>query len=54
MSELLKKYGGLILFYGIIILGVFMLNERFNYLNRQNNLLEEKNIVFQKGGVKNV
>lgn len=37
MSDILKKYGGLILFYGIIVLGVFMLNERFRYLNNQMN-----------------
>ncbi len=35
MNDLMKKYGGLILFYGIIILGVLMLNERFRYLNNQ-------------------
>jgi hypothetical protein len=35
MNELMKKYGGLILFYGIIVLGVLMLNERFRYLNHQ-------------------
>jgi len=33
MNNALKQYGGLILFYGIIILGVIMLNERFRYLN---------------------
>ena len=27
MSKLMKEYGGLILFYGIIILGVIMNNE---------------------------
>jgi len=35
MSKLMKEYGGLILFYGIIILGVIMLNERFRYLNNE-------------------
>lgn len=43
MNELMKKYGGLILFYGIIILGVIMLNERFRYLNSQ----ETKSIHFE-------
>jgi len=51
MSELIKKYGGLILFYTIIILGVLMLNERFRYLNNQehnrtNNIIESE-IAFQ-------
>ncbi len=50
MNELMKKYGGLILFYGIIILGVLMLNERCRYLNNQNkttiNYLESE-IAFQ-------
>lgn len=48
MNELLKKYGGLILFYGIIVLGVFMLNERFRYLNNQTNQMTlESNIAFR-------
>ncbi len=50
MNKLMKKYGGLILFYGIIVLGVLMLNERFRYLNSQNNqeiYYLEKEIAFQ-------
>lgn len=35
MSKLLKKYGGLILFYVIIVFGVLMLNARYRYLNSQ-------------------
>lgn len=49
MNEIMKKYGGLILFYGIIILGVLMLNERFRYLNNQNEITTNYNmeIAFQ-------
>ncbi len=42
MSEMLKKYGGLILFYGIIILGVFLLNERCRYLKEQQEIKWQK------------
>ncbi len=46
MNKLMKKYGGLILFYGIIVLGVLMLNERFRYLNNQTNYQNmEQNLV---------
>ncbi len=51
MSEMLKKYGGLILFYGIIILGVILLNERCRYLkelNKMQNLTKE--IIVQVEG----
>ncbi|MCI8394803.1 MAG: hypothetical protein HFH86_04930 [Bacilli bacterium] len=34
MSKMLKSYGGLMLFYGVIILGFVLLNERFRYLNQ--------------------
>lgn len=44
MNELMKKYGGLILFYAIIVIGVLMLNERFRYLNNQ-SLINENNII---------
>lgn len=48
MNKLLKQYGGLILFYGIIILGVLMLNERFRYLNHQDwNKFEVKELAMQ-------
>jgi hypothetical protein len=50
MNELMKKYGGLILFYGIIVLGVLMLNERFRYLNNQtswNNYEMNYEIAYQ-------
>ncbi len=38
MKNTLKNYGGLILFYAVIIFGVLLLNYRFNYLNNINNL----------------
>lgn len=49
MNELIKQYGGLILFYAIIVLGVLMLNERFRYLNNQNETSNriESRIAFQ-------
>ncbi len=31
----MQKYGGLILFYGIVVLGVILLNIRFHYLNQE-------------------
>ncbi len=34
MSNMLKQYGGLILFYGIILVSVILLNERFRYLKQ--------------------
>ena len=46
----MKKYGVLILFYGIIVLGVLMLNERFRYLNNQtswNNYEMNYEIAYQ-------
>lgn len=33
MKKFMEKNCGVILFYGIIILGVIMLNFRFSYLN---------------------
>lgn len=47
MNELMKKYGGLILFYGIIVLGVLMLNERFRYLNNQEAYNQNKMIELE-------
>lgn len=54
MNQLWKNYGGLILFYGVIIIGVILLNERFRYLNQINNQnVEETKIAIQniKGGM---
>lgn len=49
MSKLLKKYGGLILFYTIIIVGILMLNARFRYLNNQpSNSFDEIELAFQE------
>lgn len=34
MKKMLKDFGGIILFYSVIILGVLLLNIRFSYLNK--------------------
>lgn len=48
MNNVMKKYGGLILFYGIIIVGVIMLNARFRYLNNVNAEINMRSeIAFQ-------
>ncbi len=48
MNELLKKYGGLILFYGIIVLSMILLNERFCYLqDNQTSEGGEMTIAYQ-------
>ncbi len=48
MNKLMKNYGGLILFYGIIILSIILLNERFRYLNEQNeSQVWKQEIAFQ-------
>ncbi len=36
MKKALEKFGGLILFYSVIVFGVFILNIRFSYLNNRN------------------
>ena len=54
MNQLWKNYGGLILFYGVIIIGVILLNERFRYLNQiSDQKLEENQIALHqiKGGM---
>lgn len=33
MKKTILNYGGLILFYAVIIMGVLLLNMRFSYLN---------------------
>ncbi len=34
MKKIVNKYNGAILLYSVIILGVFILNARFKYLNQ--------------------
>ncbi len=36
MNKLMQRYGGIVLLYGMIILGIILLNARFRYLNNQN------------------
>ena len=38
MKEKLMDFGGLILFYSVIILGVLLLNLRFSQLNKANDI----------------
>lgn len=49
MSNMMKKYGGLILFYGIILVSVILLNERFRYLKQlqERGLSTETTIAIQ-------
>lgn len=37
MKKTLVNFGGIILFYSVIIVGVLLLNMRFSYLNEINN-----------------
>ena len=34
MKKIINKYSGALLLYSVIILGVFVLNARFKYLNK--------------------
>ncbi len=36
MKKIITKYSGVVLLYSVIIVGVFVLNERFKYLNTLN------------------
>ncbi len=36
MKKIMRNYGVVILFYAVLIIGVFALNSRFRYLNEQN------------------
>lgn len=45
MKKFMEKNCGIIMFYGIIILGVIMLNFRFSYLNNNNNHNHEQNAI---------
>lgn len=45
MKKFMEKNCGVIMFYGIIILGVLMLNFRFSYLNNNSNFNNDQNTV---------
>lgn len=48
MKKFMEKNCGVILFYGIIILGVIMLNFRFSYLNGDTNSNVNNQIALNK------
>ena len=48
MNQLWKNYGGLILFYGVIVIGVILLKMRFRYLNQMKHLVVNENEVIYK------
>lgn len=48
MKKFMEKNYGVILFYGIIILGVMMLNFRFSYLNGNSNSNVNSQIALNK------
>ena len=45
MKRTLKNYGGLILFYSVLIIGVMLLEMRFEYLNNLGKTNIDNNIV---------
>ena len=45
MKKTLKNYGGLILFYSVLIIGVMLLDMRFEYLNNLRNSSINNNIM---------
>lgn len=45
MKKFMEKNYGIILFYGVIILGVLMLNFRFSYLNNNSNTVNNQNVI---------
>lgn len=45
MKKFMERNCGVILFYGIIILGVIMLNFRFSYLNQNSNSKDVHNQI---------
>lgn len=48
MSNMVKQYGGLILFYGILIFSFFLLSMRYQYLNNMEKVEENsKKIALQ-------
>ena len=44
MKKIMEKYSGVILLYTVIIVGVFVLNARFKYLNEMDEKGESSNI----------
>lgn len=46
MKNKLRHFGGLILFYAVIVFGVLLLNARFYYLN--NNAMETNIIAMNE------
>lgn len=47
MEKLWQKYGGVILFYGIILICIVLINGRFQYLNEQNKV--QDNVIAYQG-----
>ncbi len=45
MKKILNKYCGAIFLYSVIILGVFILNARFKYLNEINGKGENSYLI---------
>lgn len=45
MKKFMEKNCGVIMFYGIIILGVLMLNFRFSYLNNNSTNSNSENTI---------
>ena len=45
MKKFMEKNCGILLFYGVIILGVLMLNFRFSYLNDSSNSTNVQNTI---------
>lgn len=45
MKKNLLNYGGLILFYAVIIIGVIVLNARFSCLNESSNHMIDEDIL---------
>lgn len=45
MKKILEKYSGAILLYSVIVLGVFILNARFKYLNQVDMKGESSQLV---------
>ncbi len=45
MKKLLVNYGGIILFYSVLIFGVLLLNARFAYLNNLPTNVANNNII---------
>lgn len=49
MKKTLENVGGIILFYSVIIIGVLLLNMRFEHLNNvNNNQINESYIAMNK------